>query len=130
MKDTIPTITTGGLPASSKVYVHGQTHELRVPLREIAVTGEAPLRVYDSSGPYTDPDIAIDIGRGLPELRGGWLQARGDVEEYDGRSVTDADNGFAKGDRLVAGFPVQRAPLRATGDRAVTQPAHARARLG
>ena len=127
MKDTIPTITTGALPASTKVYVHGEIHELRVPLREIALTDEAPLRVYDSSGPYTDPAIEIDIAKGLPEVRGGWLHARGDVEEYEGRGVTDADNGFAKGDRLVPGFPEQRKPLRATGDRAVTQLAYARA---
>ncbi|MEZ5715539.1 MAG: phosphomethylpyrimidine synthase ThiC [Paracoccaceae bacterium] len=127
MKDTAPTISTGPLPASRKVYVTGDTHALRVPMREIDVTGEAPLTVYDSSGPYTDPAARIDIATGLPEVRGGWLQQRGDVEEYQGRDVTDADNGFATGDRLTPGFPVRHTPLRAVGDRAVTQLAYARA---
>ncbi|MGR3441806.1 phosphomethylpyrimidine synthase ThiC, partial [Salipiger abyssi] len=127
MKDTVPTITTGALPASRKLYVTGDTHDIRVPMREIVVTDEAPLTVYDSSGPYTDPAADIDIASGLPETRGGWLQARGDVEEYEGREITDADNGFASGARLTPAFPVRRAPLRATGDRAVTQLAYARA---
>jgi phosphomethylpyrimidine synthase len=127
MKDTIPAITTGALPASRKVYVTGATHDIRVPLREIGISNEAPLTVYDSSGPYTDPAAQIDIAQGLPDVRGGWLQARGDVESYTGRAVTEADNGFATGARLTPAFPVQRAPLRATGDRAVTQLAYARA---
>ncbi|MDA3889584.1 MAG: phosphomethylpyrimidine synthase ThiC [Allgaiera sp.] len=128
MNRPVPKITTGPLPASRKVYASGTLHELRVPLREIVVTGgEAPLGVYDSSGPYTDPDAAIDIALGLPEVRGGWLQSRGDVEVYKGRAVTSADNGFVEGTRLTPPFPVARDPLRATGDRAVTQLAYARA---
>ncbi|MEC9311438.1 MAG: phosphomethylpyrimidine synthase ThiC, partial [Pseudomonadota bacterium] len=121
MKDIIPEITPGGLPASRKIYLEGALHPLRVPMREISVSGEDALTVYDSSGPYTDPDAQIDIARGLPPVRGGWLQARGDVEAYAGRKVTEADNGFATGDRLTPGFPVQQTPLRAVGDRAVTQ---------
>ena len=127
MKDTIPAITTGPLPASSKVHVAGSLHDIRVPMRRIALTDGSSLDVYDSSGPYTDPDIAIDIARGLPPVRGAWQKARGDVAEYAGRAVTDADNGFASGTRLVAPFPQARAPLAATGDRAVTQLAYARA---
>ena len=127
MKDLVPEITTGSLPVSRKVYASGQTHDIRVPLRQIDVTGEAPLSVYDSSGPYTDPAARIDIARGLPEVRGGWLHAQGLIEEYEARPVTDADNGFATGARLTPAFPVQRLPLRASGDRAVTQLAFARA---
>ena len=127
MKDTVPAITTGPLPASRKVHATGTRHELRVPLREIEVTGEAPVRVYDSSGPYTDPRHAIDIETGLPEMRGGWLQARGDVEEYEGRDVTDADNGFVPADRLVPAFPIRRSVLRGRDGAAVTQLAYARA---
>ncbi|NHX27204.1 phosphomethylpyrimidine synthase ThiC, partial [Escherichia coli] len=127
MKDTIPQITTGALPASRKIYQTGAIHDIRVPLREIDVSNEDALCVYDSSGPYTDPAASIDIEKGLPEVRGGWLQARGDIEEYDCRAVTDADNGFATGERLTPAFPVQRPPLRAVGDRAVTQLAYARA---
>ncbi|KAA8607846.1 phosphomethylpyrimidine synthase [Salipiger aestuarii] len=127
MKDIPHTLTTGGLPASRKVYHPGTLHELRVPMREIDLNGEEPLTVYDSSGPYTDPAARIDIARGLPETRGGWLQARGDVQEYTGRTVTDADNGFANGARLTPAFPQPRAVLRATDDRAVTQLGYARA---
>jgi len=88
MKDTIPTITTGALPAARKVYASGALHGIRVPMREIAISNEAPLTVYDSSGPYTDPAATIDIAEGLGEARGGWLQSRGEIEEYEGRTVT------------------------------------------
>ncbi len=129
-----PEITTGGLPASRKIYVNGSLYpDIRVPMREIAVhpsAGEPPLPVYDSSGPYTDQDAQIDIPKGLPQLRRAWIEARGDVEEYDGRDITSADNGFVKGARLTPEFPVKPRPLRSKGGkdgRAVTQLAYARA---
>ena len=122
-----PAITTGALPASRKIHIPGTLHEIRVPLREIAISNEAALAVYDSSGPYTDPAAQIDIARGLADVRGNWLQARGDVAPYAGRAVLPADNGFATGARLTPAFPHQRDPLRATGGRAVTQLAYARA---
>jgi phosphomethylpyrimidine synthase len=124
---TKPTITTGALPGSRKIWLAGQLHDIRVPCREIAVPSETPLVVYDASGPYTDPEAMIDIARGLPDVRGTWQQARGDVAPYHGRAVTLADNGFASGARLTPAFPLQRMPLRATGERAVTQLAYARA---
>ncbi|MCP1236325.1 phosphomethylpyrimidine synthase ThiC [Gluconobacter kondonii] len=127
MNASIPAITTGPLPASSKIHVRGVHHDIAVPLRQIAVSGECPLNVYDSSGPYTDPAVSIDIAKGLSDNRGNWLRDRGDVEEYEGRTITAADNGFAQGDRLTPSFPQQRRPLRAVGDRAVTQMAYARA---
>lgn len=127
MNASIPAITTGPLPASSKVHVQGTLHDIRVPMRQIEVSGECPLNVYDSSGPYTDTVISIDIAKGLADSRGDWLRRRGDVEEYDGRTITAADNGFAEGERLTPAFPNQRRPLRAVGDRAVTQMAYARA---
>jgi phosphomethylpyrimidine synthase len=69
-------VTTGALPASAKVHVAGVIHpDIRVPMREIALhpsAGEPPLRVYDASGPYTDPGAAIAIERGLPRLRESW----------------------------------------------------------
>ena len=126
-----PKITTGALPASRKIYVAGEMHEgIRVPMREIAThptAGEAPLPVYDSSGPYTDPDVVTDIRDGLAPLRAAWIKARGDVEAYTGRDVTAADNGFVAGDRLVPEFPVKPAPLRGVNDAAPTQLAYARA---
>ena len=127
MSQTLPTITTGPLPGSRKIHVPGQVHDIRVPMREIAVSNEAPLIVYDSSGPYTDAGVQADIARGLPDLRGDWQLRRGDVASYPGRPVTAADNGFAEGARLTPAFPERRDPLRAVGDRAITQLAYARA---
>ncbi|MQS00103.1 phosphomethylpyrimidine synthase ThiC [Gluconobacter aidae] len=127
MNASIPAITTGPLPASSKVHVQGTLHDITVPMRQIEVSDECPLNVYDSSGPYTDIAISIDIAKGLADSRGDWLRHRGDVEEYDGRTITAADNGFAEGERLTPAFPNQRRPMRAVGDRAVTQMAYARA---
>ncbi|MBC7164063.1 MAG: phosphomethylpyrimidine synthase ThiC [Roseovarius sp.] len=129
--DTAPRVTTGPLPASRKIYVAGSLHpDIRVPMREIAThptAGEPPLPVYDSSGPYTDPDAATDIARGLPAMRRDWIVARGDVEEYPGRRVKPADNGFARGERLVPEFPVRPRPLRGKAGAAPTQLAYARA---
>ncbi|GAB5437864.1 phosphomethylpyrimidine synthase ThiC [Falsiruegeria mediterranea] len=126
-----PKITTGGLPAARKIYVSGTQHpDIRVPMREISVhptAGEPPLPVYDSSGPYTDPDVQIDIKQGLTPLRRAWIEARGDVEDYEGREITAADNGFVEGDRLTPEFPVKPRPLRAKDGKAVTQLAYARA---
>ena len=123
-------VTTGPIPGSRKVYIEGQRFpDLRVPVREIDLapsSGEAPVRVYDSSGPYTDPVATIDIEAGLPALRRDWIVARGDVEDYPGRTPGRQDNGdadaqataFARGARTV---------LRARAGRAVTQLAYARA---
>ena len=126
-----PNITTGGLPASRKIHVKGTLHpDLRVPMREISVhptAGEPPLPVYDSSGPYTDPDVTTDIKQGLAPLRRAWILARGDVEKYEGRQIKPEDNGFVEGDKLTPEFPVKPRPLRAKPGRAVTQLAYARA---
>ena len=129
--DIAPSVTTGPLPASRRIYVAGALHpDIRVPMREISThptAGEAPLPVYDSSGAYTDPEAVIDPGQGLPPLRRDWITARGDVEGYTGRHVIPADNGFVAGDRLVPDFPVRPQPLRGTGRAAPTQLAYARA---
>ncbi|MCA1369463.1 phosphomethylpyrimidine synthase ThiC [Bradyrhizobium sp. BRP14] len=126
-----PSVTQGSLPASRKVYKPGEIHlDIRVPMREIALhptSGEPPVTVYDSSGPYTLEDADIRIDEGLPHLRRDWILARGDVESYDGRAVKAEDNGFATGERLTPEFPVRREPLRAKHGRAVTQLAYARA---
>jgi phosphomethylpyrimidine synthase len=119
------------LPASRKVYLEGTIHAgLRVPMREIALhpsAGEPPLAVYDCSGPYTDPEVAIDIEHGLPRLRSAWINARGDVEEYAGRSVALVDNGLGAGGKAAPEFPRHGSPLRARAAKAVTQLAYARA---
>lgn len=124
-------VTTGPLPASTKVYKLGILHpQLRVPMREIALhpsAGEPAVTVYDSSGSYTDPSIEIDIEQGLPRIRESWIQARDDVERYEGREVRPEDNGFVSDAKLAPVFPVKHQPLRARNGRAVTQLAYARA---
>ena len=119
-------------PASTKVYVEGSRPDIRVPMREIALSptiteqGEIPnepIRVYDTSGVYTDPTHEIDIEKGLPRIREQWILERGDVEEYEGREVKPEDNvyrpGKEKEDDL---FPLRkRKPLRAKRGKNVTQ---------
>ncbi|MBY5565575.1 phosphomethylpyrimidine synthase ThiC [Rhizobium leguminosarum] len=126
-----PTVTTGPLPASRKIYIRGDFHlEICVPMREISLhptSGEPPVVVYDSSGPYTIEGAEIRIEQGLPSLRRDWVLARGDIEAYQGRHVRPEDNGFASGERLTPEFPTLRQPLRAKDDKAVTQFAYARA---
>lgn len=100
MKDLNPTVTTGPLPASRRVWHAGTRHpDIRVPMREIDLhptAGEPPVTVYDSSGPYTDPEATIVIDRGLPRLREGWIAARGDTETYAGRHVTPPTTALPK----------------------------------
>lgn len=126
-----PKVTQDPFPASKKVYKPGKTHpHIQVPMREIALhptAGEEPVTVYDSSGPYTDPAVTIDIEAGLPRIRKSWVLARNDVEPYEGRIVRPEDNGFADGERLTPEFPRHHKPLRAQPGRAVTQLAYARA---
>ncbi|HTI86517.1 MAG TPA: phosphomethylpyrimidine synthase ThiC, partial [Alphaproteobacteria bacterium] len=125
------TVTTGALPGSRKVYVSGERHpDLKVPLREIGLTGgEPPVRVYDTSGPYTDPEAKIDIRQGLKRLREPWIKARGDVDEYEGRAPNPLDNGV-HGAKRISFAPFPNAPhrvLRAKPGKAPTQIAYARA---
>ncbi|MBX4910097.1 MULTISPECIES: phosphomethylpyrimidine synthase ThiC [Rhizobium] len=126
-----PVVTTGPLPGSTKIAKPGTLYpDLRVPMREISLhptSGEPPVTVYDSSGPYTDPTHTVSIDAGLPRLRESWIRARGDVEAYEGRVVKPEDNGFATGERLTPEFPLRSTPLKAKAGRAVTQLAYARA---
>ncbi len=93
------------LPASTRVYVQGEIHpHIRVPMREITLSDtksyngriekNAPIRVYDCSGPWGDPAFHGTSEQGLPPLRREWILARGDVEAYDGRAVQPQDNGY------------------------------------
>jgi len=85
---------TRALPASRKVYIQGSRPDIQVPMREITLTdtpvggfGKAegeknpPFYVYDTSGVYTDPNVEIDLTKGLPKLRQAWIEARGDTEQ-------------------------------------------------
>src|SRR5437667_6691656 len=95
----------GQLPNSRRIYVKGKLHpEIKVPLREISlaptktmsgdIEANEPVRVYDTSGPWGDPNEDVDITRGLPPLRAKWIRDRGDVETVAGRPVTLADDGW------------------------------------
>ncbi|PTY02964.1 phosphomethylpyrimidine synthase ThiC [Verrucomicrobia bacterium LW23] len=95
---------TRPFPASHKVYVQGSTPDIQVAMREIDqsptkdtqgnVTPNPSIRVYDTSGPYTDSSLKIDIRKGLPGLRSAWIEGRGDTETYVGRPVQPRDNGY------------------------------------
>jgi phosphomethylpyrimidine synthase len=121
-------VTTGPIRGSRKIRVG----PLGVAMREIDLepsSGEPPLRVYDCSGPYTDPAFAVDIMRGLPELRRDWIRGRGDVEEVLQREVRPEDNGQLGPDRSggVQSFPnVRRNVLRAKPGANVSQMHYAR----
>lgn len=88
-------VTTDPFPNSRKIYVKGSLHNVSVAMREIALTDtrlhgragqvekNAPVTVYDTSGPFTDPNVEIDVKKGLPALRSEWIKARQDVEQLD-----------------------------------------------
>src|SRR6476620_9967323 len=122
------TVTTGPIRGSRKIHVG----DLRVAMRAIDLepsSGEPPLNVYDTSGPYTDPHARIAIMAGLPELRRDWITARGDVEEVFQREVRPEDNGQLGPDRSggVQPFPnVRRKVLRAKAGANVSQMHYAR----
>jgi phosphomethylpyrimidine synthase len=111
-----PTVTTGPLPGSRRVYTGpAQSPSLKVPHREIDLhptANEPPVRVYDTSGPYSDPNAQIDVEHGLPRDRMDWIKRRGGVEAYEGREPSALDNGGASGKYLAREFPVRHQPLR------------------
>ncbi|UZG42645.1 phosphomethylpyrimidine synthase ThiC [Caldimonas thermodepolymerans] len=128
-------LTREPFPASRKIHVPGQLHpDIRVPMREVTLTNGEVVTLYDTSGPYTDPQASIDIRRGLPALRSAWIEARGDVERYEGRARQALDDGarheardaqrLEQLRREAAGL--QRQPLRARSGRNVTQMHYAR----
>jgi phosphomethylpyrimidine synthase len=139
------------LPNSKKVYVSGELHsEIKVPFRQISLAPtksmngqievNEPVCVYDTSGPWGDPDANVDVARGLPPLRAKWIRDRDDVEEICGRAATFRDDGFlseahAKSAASRNGdsrFEIRGSkfaackPLRARVGCAVTQLAYAR----
>ncbi|MDK2768149.1 MAG: phosphomethylpyrimidine synthase ThiC [Sphingomonas sp.] len=121
-------VTTGAIRGSTKIHVGPR----KVAMREIHLepsSGEPPVRVYDTSGPYTDPNARIDIMAGLQELRRDWIRERGDVEEVAQREVRPEDNGQLGPDRSggVQPFPnVRKKVLRAKPGMNVSQMHYAR----
>ena len=118
-------------PRSRRVHLSGSREDLRVPVREIELTtrpGEpevAPVRVYDTSGAHGDAQVPVDLTRGLPKLREGWIRERGDVEEYPGRPARPDDD--SRRTLITPDFPGRRVqPIRARSGRVVTQMHYAR----
>jgi len=135
------------LPNSRRVYVAGKQPGVRVPFREISqnktrnfdntLEDNAPVRVYDTSGPWGDDAVHADVREGLPSLRRHWILSRGDVEEYEGRDLQPIDDGYLTFDAAnqarhkekgrLEDFPaLRRTPLRARPGRCVTQMHYAR----
>lgn len=123
-------------PSSSRVYSKGTLHRnVRVPFRDISTKDNATLRVYDTRGPWGDPDATCDVRMGLTPLREQWILERGDSEEYQGRNIKPEDNGFlsdkhaeaSAGKNRFEPFPgVRRRPRRAANGGAVSQIHYAR----
>ena len=120
-----PDVTTGGLPSSTKVYTAPEAApDIRVPHRLIHLhpsANEPDVPVYDTSGPYSDDSVTIDVEKGLARPRTAWVLERGGVEEYEGRDVKPEDNGGATGRHLAREFPIKNAPLRGKAGEMVTQ---------
>ncbi len=135
------------LPNSRRVYINGTRDEIKVPFREISqnptrnfdgkLSENPPVRVYETSGPWGDPELHCDVREGLPQLRREWILTRGDVEEYGGRELQPIDDGYltfqaaekarAKSIGRLEDFPaIRRSPLRAKSGSCVTQLRYAR----
>ena len=135
-QERIPTqsaITRTPFPASKKIYVKGELHDIRVAMREITLEDtpsafsdgksdhNPPVTVYDSSGPYTDPNIDIDVRLGLPRLRDAWIRGRGDVEQLEGFSADYANVRLHNEKIRHLRFDLTQKPLRAKSGHNVSQ---------
>ena len=129
------------LPNSEKIYVTGSRPDIRVPMRKIsqddtptdmALSGQSseenpPIFVYDTSGPYTDPNLKIDIRDGLAPMRQAWIEARDDTQELDGPSSQYGQTRLTDEKLQALRFNLQRTPKRAKAGKNVTQMHYARA---
>ena len=127
-------LTREPFPASTKGRIVGSRPDLQVPVRDVALTNGEVASLYDTSGPYTDRTVDIDVRRGLADVRGGWIAERGDTESYAGRLAQILDDGGKhenrdqqRIDRLRAeAAALQRTPRRARSGANVTQMHYAR----
>ncbi|MCU0772781.1 MAG: phosphomethylpyrimidine synthase ThiC, partial [Verrucomicrobia bacterium] len=152
-KDSFEPSSSEPRPSARRIYVPGAIHPgVRVPMREIELTPtksssgrievNEPVRVYDTSGPWGDPAFTGSVETGLPALRRDWISQRGDVEEYQGRTIQPIDDGYLTetlrslsaaqrqdetGYRLEGLTAPRRRPLRAKAGRVITQLQYARA---
>lgn len=117
-------------PRSQKVYVQGSRPDIRVPMREISLDvtptdfgGEinAPVTVYDTSGPYTDPNVTIDVRKGLADVRSAWIEDRGDTEKLPGLSSEFGQRRLNDAELSAMRFAHVRNPRRAKAGHNVSQ---------
>ncbi len=117
-------------PRSQKVYVEGSRPDIRVPMREISLDvtptdfgGEinAPVTVYDTSGPYTDPNVTIDVRKGLADVRSAWIEDRGDTEKLPGLSSEFGQRRLGDAELAAMRFAHVRNPRRAKAGKNVSQ---------
>jgi len=124
IKNAAPTsVTTGPIRGSGKVYAAPKDRpDIKVPFREISLTdpNEAPVRVYDPSGPYTETGFAPDLAAGLPGVREAWVAARG-YQAIEGRAIKPEDNGNVSADRLAPHCPATRTLRAGANGQLVTQ---------
>lgn len=132
-------ITRNRFPNSRKIYVQGRDHGVKVAMREISlndtklkfnpsapVEKNAPVTVYDTSGPYTDPDVEIDVRKGLPKIRGSWIENRDNVERLTGISSSYGQERLDDQSLDHLRFSRLSNPLRAKKGENVTQLHYAR----
>src|SRR4051812_12828376 len=129
--DDSATTTGTPFPGSHKTYLQGSRPDLRVPMREVALTTGDSVVLYDTSGSYTDETLRTDVRLGLPALRAQWIEERQDTETYDGRPVQPVDNGLKAHDHRAGGgtglsnldsvFAGSRKPRRALPGKNVSQ---------
>jgi phosphomethylpyrimidine synthase len=124
-----------GLPNSRKIYVEGSRPDIRVPMREVSLSDtpvsfgaekNPPVTIYDTSGPYTDPAAKIDIRAGLPQIRKGWIEERGDTEALTGFSSHFAAERAADTSLDALRFEHLITPRKAKSGKNVTQMHYAR----
>jgi phosphomethylpyrimidine synthase len=137
-KESLPSeksISRTPFPSSKKVYVEGTLPGVKVAMREIELTdsqpvfnegtfqkdNNAPVTVYDTSGPYTDPSVEIDVRKGLPKLRQQWIEERGDTEELSGLSSAYGRERLEKSDLNYLRFEHLKNPRRAKKGKNVSQ---------
>ncbi|MDO3387882.1 phosphomethylpyrimidine synthase ThiC [Gilvimarinus sp. SDUM040013] len=122
-------------PNSKKIHVEGSTSDIRVPMREISLTDTVtdkgreqnlPVRVYDTSGPYTDPNVAIDVRRGVPDIRSAWIEGRGDTELLQHYSAHYTNERLDNAELAKLRFNLKHKPRRAKAGKNVTQLHYAR----
>ncbi len=136
---TQATITRDGFPASKKIYVSGELHDIKVAMREITLSDTVnkmdkskpaqknqPVTVYDTSGPYTDPNIEIDVRKGIPRLREQWILDRGDVEQLDQLSSEYGRQQAERPELAHLRFEHLKKPMKAKAGQNVSQMHYAR----